>query len=171
LRGSYSQPVIPSNTIEHSSTSSDTVLLMMKKSVLISRDSPLEHDDFTVAHYLAADLIWQAWGRWKQSRNVTVGGSIPSLCFYERNLRALTQNEELQEIVHQFIKHNEDKASSSKTLPNKNSTEVSQPARHQSYYDNEKGIIELSEVYQDNRFQSESRPIQNISQVRAWRSF
>jgi hypothetical protein len=171
LKGSISQRGIPSNTTEQSSTASDTVLLTMKKSVSTSSDSPFEHDDFTVAHYLAADLIWQAWGRWKQSRNVTVGGSMPSLCFYERNLRALTKNEELQEIVCQFIKHNEDKASSIKTLPNKNSTEVNQPARHQSYYDNEKGTIELSEVYQDNRFQSESRPIQNISQVRAWRSF
>ena len=125
LKASISQTVTPSNTTERSNTASGIVLLMRKKTILFSSDSPLEPDEFTVAHYLAVDLIWEAWGRWKRSRNVTVGGSMPSLCFYDRNLRALTQNEELQGIVCQIIKHYEDKASSSKTLPNKKSTEVS----------------------------------------------
>ena len=49
---------------------------------------------------------------------------MPSLCFYERNLRAFTQNEELQKSVLQFMKQNEVKASSSKIIANKKSTEV-----------------------------------------------
>jgi hypothetical protein len=109
---------------EHSNTASEKIPLKKKKSIFISNDSPLESEELTVAQYLAADLIWEAWERRKRSRNVIEGGIMPSLCFYEKNLRAFTQNEELQESVRQFMEQNEVKASSSKTIPNKKSTEV-----------------------------------------------
>jgi hypothetical protein len=57
---------------EHSNTASEKIPLKKKKSIFIWSDSPLESEELTVAHYLAADLIWEAWERRKRSWNVYV---------------------------------------------------------------------------------------------------
>ena len=95
--------------------------LQQRASVFISSDSPLDSEEFTVAHYLAVDLISEAWERRKQSRLTSV--SIGSH-FCSRNLHALSENEELRNNITQFIKLKEEKASSKKSLSKRISSKL-----------------------------------------------
>jgi hypothetical protein len=123
FKGKNSQSVITSKTTEHSNIASEKIPKNKEKSIFISSDLPFSLEEFTVAHYLAADLIWEAWERKKRSQNADT--SMSSLCFYDRNFYAFTQNEELQETVRQFMKHHEEKASVNKhLLSSKKSAEV-----------------------------------------------
>jgi hypothetical protein len=81
--------------------------MQQTKSIYISTDSPLDAEEFTVAHYLAVDLISEAWEKWKKSRllNTTIGSYFGS-----RNLHALSENEELRNNVSNFIRLKEEKA-------------------------------------------------------------